>query len=292
LHIRAHGAAEHMGMNVDEQIIAMIALKESTRIDATEVAERVKTMFPWIAQSVGVPGPGAEGNDAFMIPIGDAAVAVVPIHLPIPQEALVRAIGMNWLWPEAQQAFAQSRAHLIVSALTQSNDPRYMRTNAQRVTCVTAVLAEMLPAAGVYWSTAEHVVEPDRFVAEAKEHAEQTPYDLWVATEFYPGPKFQENQEIIARTSGMHVFIGREVECGPCAKEPGELGPIVHMVGWYVLDRNVQFRGGEVIGSAEEPIGTVRLARTQVGTDAIATYLVTLDDAPQSDTPNRKGAAV
>jgi hypothetical protein len=36
-------------MEVDERIIAMMALKESTRISPAAVAERVKTMFPWLA---------------------------------------------------------------------------------------------------------------------------------------------------------------------------------------------------------------------------------------------------
>ena len=43
-------------------------------------------------------------------------------------------------------------------------------------------------------------------------------------------------------------FIGREIECGPYAKDPSEIGPIVRSVGWYVLDRNVEFVGSPTFG--------------------------------------------
>jgi hypothetical protein len=264
-------------MEVEERIIAMVALKESTRISPAAVVERVKTMFPWLAKSVGAPPEQPEGNDTILIPIGDMMVAVLPIHFPIPKETLARAIGMNWSWPEAQAAFDGARAHVIVSALSPTNDPRYFRTNAIRVTCVTAALLELLPATGIYWSTAEHVIAPAAFVAEAKEHTENgTPFDLWVNTEFYPGPKFHETKEIIARTSGMHVFIGREVECGPYAKEPGELGPLVRMVGWYVLDRKVEFRGSETIGTDEEPVAKIEVGWTGLA-DRRAVYRITTE---------------
>ena len=166
------------------------------------------------------------------------------------------------------------------SALAPVNDLRLMRTNAVSVTCVTAALAEMLPATGIHWATADNVVSPEHFIAEAKEAGEDTaPFDLWVAVHFYPGPKFNENKEIIARTTGMEVFIGREIECGPYVKEPGEIGPVVRGVGHYVLDRRVQFAGGETIGTEENPIGQIALSRTLVGADSTAVYRIVLGEA-------------
>jgi Domain of unknown function (DUF4261) len=274
-------------MDVEERIIAMVALKESTRIDAAAVVERVKAMFPWLAKSVGTPPEQPDGNDTFLIPIGDMMVAVLPIHFPVPKETLARALAMNWAWPEAAQAFEAHRAHVIVSALSPTNDPRYFRTNANRVTCVTAALAELLPATGVYWSTAEHVIAPEQFIAEAKEHTENgTPFDLWVTTEFFPGPKFDETKEIIVRTCGMQIFIGREVECGPYAKEPDEIVPLVRMVGWYVLDRNVQFQGGESIGTSADPVATIQIGRSALP-DLRPVYRV----VPAEASPDRAGEA-
>ena len=65
--------------------------------------------------------------------------------------------------------------------------------------------------------------------------------------------------------------------CGPYAKEPGELGPIVHMVGWYVLDRRVQFQGGETIGTDEDPVGRIHLGWSGVEVDRRLVYLVVLE---------------
>lgn len=259
----------------------MIATKDSAPIDPAAVAERVRTMFPWLAKSVGMPPQQPEGNDTFAIPMGEAAVVVVPIHVPMPKEALTRAIGMNWFWPGAQEAFDKSRAHFIISILTPTNDPRYMRSNAQRVTCVTAALAEMVPATGIYWSTADHVVAPEHFIALTEEAGEDAaPFDLWVTVEFFAGPKFEESKEIFARTNGLHVFIGREVECGPYVREPGELGLITRNVGWYVLDRRIEFKGGETIEYDEAQSGRIELGRTSLfQLDSKAVYRIVLGEA-------------
>jgi hypothetical protein len=50
------------------------------------------------------------------------------------------------------------------------------------------------------------------------------------------------------------------------------------MAGWYVLDRKVQFAGGETVGTDEQPVGRIEVGRTRVGVDAMAAYRVVLVD--------------
>lgn len=265
-------------LNLDDKIIAMIAIRDTTRIDPAAIAERVKTMFPWMAKEVGTPRAEMGELHGCVVPVGDSIVAVIQMHFPIPGETLARAIGMNWLWPDAAEAFAKSRAHFLVSALAPISDPRLMRSNAVKVTCVTAALSELYSATGIFWASAQSVLAPEHFLADAKEAGQDfAPLDLWVAVHFYPGPRFEENREIIARTDGLKVFTGREIECGPYVKEPGELGPIVRTVAAYVLERRVEFQGGETIGTEEEPIGQIVLDRTGVGVESMAVYRVELE---------------
>lgn len=265
-------------MEAEDTIIAMVAIKDWTPLTSAAVSARVKEMFPWIAKTVGMPPPVAAGQDGIVIPMGDSIVVVMPMNIPIPDEALTKALLLNWIWPEAEAAFKNSRAHLIVSALSPDNDTRRMRVNAQRVTCVAAALAEMTPAVGIYWSTAENVLEPKQFVAAAKAAGEdETPFDLWITTHVYPGPNFEQNQEGIARSSGLYPFIGREVECGPYTGAAGDAVRAVAMVSNYVLDRRVEFAGGETIGTPEEPIGTIQLGRTRVPGETIPIYRIELD---------------
>jgi hypothetical protein len=61
-------------------------------------------------------------------------------------------------------------------------------------------------------------------------------------------------------------------------KEPGELGPLVRGVGYYVLDRRVEFEGGEYIGTEENPIGQIERSRTAVGVDNRAVYKIALEE--------------
>ena len=60
--------------------------------------------------------------------------------------------------------------------------------------------------------------------------------------------------------------------------EPSDLGPILHSVGNYVLDRRVQFNGGEFIGTEENPIGRIMRGRTRVGTDSTAVYRIVMGE--------------
>ena len=148
------------------------------------------------------------------------------------------------------------------------------------MTCITAALVEMFAATGIYWTTADTVLSPEPFVEAAREAGpDGPPFDLWVATDFYRGPNFAQDKAVIARTNGLDVFIGREIECGPVAREPGETGPIVRMVGHFVLDRKVTFHGGETIGTDENPMGRIRLDQTAAGVDSKPVYRVVLEGA-------------
>lgn len=265
---------------MDDKIIALVALRDSTRVDPAALAARMKSSFPWLSTSIGAPTAQPGQSDSCLIPMRDGVAVVAQIHQPIPPDTLEFAIAQNFFWPGAEDAFQGARAHMIVSSLAPTNDPRYMRANAERVTCATAALCELTPAKGVYWATAQNVIEPASFCEQAREAGESgTPFDLWVAVHFFPARDFETTQQIIARTTGLLPFIGREIECGPYAKEPSELGPIVRAVGYYVLDRRVEFQGGEFIGTEENPIGRIDLARTAVGVDNIAVYRILIGGA-------------
>jgi hypothetical protein len=126
--------------------------------------------------------------------------------------------------------------------------------------------------------TAQSVLEPNFFLEQVKEAGESgAPFDLWAAVRFFPGPDFEKDQSLIARTMGLEPFIGREIECGPYAKAPEELGPLTRAIGYYVLDRRVEFEGGETIGADDNPIGAIELARTQVGFNNTAVYRLVLE---------------
>jgi Domain of unknown function (DUF4261) len=58
---------------------------------------------------------------------------------------------------------------------------------------------------------------------------------LWFNLRFYKGQNYDKDREIICQTSGLTVFMGRELECGPYAMEPSQLGLIVQGLGRYVL---------------------------------------------------------
>jgi hypothetical protein len=52
------------------------------------------------------------------------------------------------------------------------------------------------------------------------------------------------------------------------------------MVGWYVLDRKVQFQGGETIGTDEEPVRRIEVGWTGLKFDSKAVYRVMIGGLP------------
>lgn len=256
--------------------IALIALEENVKLRANRLANRLRRMFPEIADTVGDP-PREPVNESFVIPIGEELVAVVAIPMPIPRETLDYPIGKELMWQGAEAAFARSRAHLLVSSMSSSADPRFARRRAKAVTYVTAALVDEFNALGVMWSQADYVIEPRRFVKEAQAAKPQDVcLDLWTTVHFFKGPNYDTDGKVFARSSGLVAFVGREIECGPSDLQPGELASLVRSLTFHVLDGRAHFQDGDTIGETEAPYARVHFDRSRASSDNKAVFHIEL----------------
>jgi hypothetical protein len=54
-------------VDVEDRVVAMVALKDTTRIPPSALVARVKSMFPWLEQTVGEPV--RQGDNDCLIPL-------------------------------------------------------------------------------------------------------------------------------------------------------------------------------------------------------------------------------
>lgn len=272
----------------DNRFIAMIALEKAVTLNAAQIASAIRAMFPEFALKVGNPPVEDEAATGFLIPVGDFAVTVIPFPFAIPKETLSSAIGNELMWKEAGAAFLRSKAHILFSVISAKERANAPAAYAQALTLAIAAILPEVPALGVYWSNAEMVIEPERFTQEAKAAGlKRPPNDLWVGFRYYQGKKFARDQSIVCRTSGLAAFTGRELECGPYAKQPGELASMLRSIAAYMVETGTDFGEGHTLGDGPNTFGRVSLTRSDYGGDNMAIYKIELIQ----ETSNRRGQA-
>jgi hypothetical protein len=133
-------------------------------------------------------------------------VVVITVAAPLPQDdAIVRRSAATW--PEAKTLFERQRTHLIVSVMGTSEQPL---PAARVLTAVIGGLVATVPGClGVVWdgkvaNSAERWLEMSQ---RAFASYPDFPLLLWIGIQ-----SFQQGATIGAITTGLALFVGREIE--------------------------------------------------------------------------------
>ncbi len=198
-----------------------------------------------------------DGSAQLRLSLGDMIVAVVALPFPIPIGTLEPAMGNELMWGGAGEAFSKSKAHLLVSVMGAGKDFEISRLRAFRLTAAVAALCVLEKALGVFWTASESVIEPGRFVSVARDASEaKPPAGLWISPRFFPGSVSEDR--LVCRTSGLILFAGRELECGPSSLDAGNLAGLVLGIARYIIHTGAQFADGATIADSGNSIGTIR----------------------------------
>jgi hypothetical protein len=81
---------------------------------------------------------------------------------------------------------------------------------------------------------------------------------LWFSLEWFKGESFARDNAIVCRTRGIGYFASREIECGPYAIEPSQLGMLVQGLGRHVILTGAAFGDQDTLELGE---GSGRFAR-------------------------------
>ena len=236
-----------------DRLISMVATKGPAKVDVDRV---LAAMRPYL--DAGDPQPTAvkddvEGANSFVLTAGRFAIAVLPFSFPIPTETLAGALGNELVWKEARQVFARSKGHVLLAVVNPSNDARETGDQARLLTVVTAAVLQASASVGVFWTTSQSVIPPDRFLAETQSLTQsQFASALWFSFRFYPGRTHDQDNKIVCQSTGLEIFLGREIECGPYDLPPGELAEKVMATARYMATAGPVFADGHTFGFGED----------------------------------------
>jgi hypothetical protein len=238
---------------MSDRLISMVATSGAAALDPDRVT---KAMRPYLAASDPRPAvvkDDVEGAGSFVVTAGPLSVAVLPFPFPIPAETLSDALGNELIWKDAGLVFAASGGHVLLAVVNPSTDARQMVDQARLLTIVTAAVLEHARGVGVFWASAQYVIPPDRFVAEARSLTKsQFASALWFSFRFFPGREHETDNKIVCQSTGLEVFLGRELECGPYDLPPDVLAEKVIATARYMATVGPVFGDGHTIGFGED----------------------------------------
>lgn len=238
---------------MSDRLISMVATSGAAAVNSVRVA---KAMKPYLA--AGDPRPEVvkdelEGVGSFVVTAGPYSVAVLPFPFPIPAETLSDALGNELIWKEAGAAFAASGGHVLLAVVNPSGDARQTGDQARLLTVVTAAVLEAASGVGAFWAPAQYAIPPERFIAEARSLT-KSPFasGLWFSFRFFPSREHELDNKIVCQSTGLEIFLGRELECGPYDLPPDELAEKVIATARYMATAGPIFADGHTIGFGED----------------------------------------
>ena len=221
-------------------LIAMVALHGAVLPDAEQLAAA-------FAESSEATLENVEAKESTITCDLNGAVAFVSLMpAPIPWPELEGPCATAWWWPEAGENLKDHTDHLIVALMGSEADPA---TRHVWLSQLVSVVAELTPAAGIYWGAGTVVHEPGDF---AEQVAELTPKllapQLWIDMRMERCP----DGALRYFTTGMQSFGLPEVEIEHTHREPEEVMQFCYGIINYMITGNIAIGDGETVGRTEQ----------------------------------------
>ena len=237
-------------------------------LEPQRVVFALKSLFPHLQRAeIDVADTPDQASSITMM-IGAQLSAILHFGFPIPPDTLEWSLGNEIMWKEAGSDFAASQAHLLILAVGDQQDLMQRREASRTVSQLVAAVVSLYPLAGVLWTPSDVVIEPQRFMKEAVAAKQKHwPVDLWFGLEWYRGIAFEKDKAIVCRTRGIGYFASRELECGPVAMEPPQLGTKVQGLGRYIILSGRIFSDGDTVqlGSKAQQAASISYEASRCG---------------------------
>jgi Domain of unknown function (DUF4261) len=234
---------------MDERLISMVALSRVEKLEASRVRASLEKLG--ISKEYKFEFTASEQDEGvnLIITTENVSVAIILMKFPIPVDTLRTAVGGEVVWKDAGNAFLSSHAHILLSPLNSNADVKSLAIQSRILSLLTAAVADTYPALGIFWSSADYVIEPHFYLRQIPDFLRSAgPFPLWFNVRFYKGKNYDSDQKIVCQTRGLAVFMGRELECGPSDMQPGELAQTVLGVARYMVSSGPIFSDGHTFG--------------------------------------------
>jgi len=253
---------------MEDRLIAIVPTPPGVRLSSDDI---VRAMRAFIGPADGEPVVARTEQtqaNSFVVTIGGASVAALSFPHRVPDETVASAIGNELFWNDAAKAFASAAGHVLLAVLNPVNDPARTVRQSRALTLVTAAALESMQGTGVFWSPADCVIDPPRFRTEAMDlRAAEYASPLWFSIRFFPGSPDPKSEMLVCQSTGLAVFLGRELECGPYLMPPMEMAKTVLGVARYMASAGPIFADGHTFGFGETQSkdACLRVARSSRG---------------------------
>lgn len=221
--------------------LAMPLLENLAGLSRTKVAAAWDELFPKEPPLK----KGGEPQGPWEFTTASGRIMAIPIARGIPGEEIPAAAERSWMWPEAAQAVARQRAHLVVAS-PNASDAVAAASDVTRV-CAAVLKAAGPAAVGVYWGNSSQVHEPKMFMSSVTQFLNEgeLPTMLWVGVVVSaPG----RQGPFTVSTHGLRALGHKEFEVIDSRLGLGELRMQMFQLASYVLRSGPVLLHGQTIG--------------------------------------------
>jgi hypothetical protein len=231
----------------EHHALLMVMLGDSEPFSAKSAFEYLATHWADLPSIVG--HDNEETASVAKIPGGMVALAHMPA--PIPPGDLAKPTAVAWHWPDAADAIASHKSHVIVHAKSSALDMIDVRLLATKLAASVIAVADGI---GVYVGDAMLVRAGADYLSEAAGASrESLPILSWIGFNLVG-----EDEGFSAYTTGMSSFGLLELEVLRNKRPPAEIvGTLVDLVTYQLSTGNV-IRDGDTFGESEADRTIVR----------------------------------
>lgn len=204
----------------------------------------------------------SEGKeDTISFGVGDDCVMLGVMPAPIPWDDLEGPCETSWLWPEAKAVLRKHTDHIIVTVMSEDEDP------VERAKLLTRVCASVLAtcdeALGVYWGDAALVNSSKTFRDFTHETLAEDGLPVYLWVDFRAGKA--EDGRTAGFTHGLAALGHREFETESASDTPGDLRERLSALAQYVLENGPVIKDGNTVGGDEYEKIRVELVSSAFG---------------------------
>jgi hypothetical protein len=244
-------------MNHPLRWLSLVALERAELPPFTDVARWLKEHFP----TAKAPKASGSTENLITLTIGDMTAAITLVPRPIPASQLEGPAATAWYWPGAAEALGGQAAHLLVTLVDEGG---LAVTKAAVLTELTAAVAAVSRALGVFWGPSRTVHQPGAFIDQATQISEDNlPLFLWLDFRV----ESTGNGAYRLYTTGLEAMGQSELEVARFEGPPQELLDFAYNIAHYLLDKRKVVNDGDTIGLTDEVRATARRGKSMLGGD-------------------------
>lgn len=218
--------------------LSFVLLKEAKLPDPRQVQARLKQR---LGDNTRIERTETDGAKVIIFHMAGSRVLVGLIEAPLPKGQLDDLCSTAWYWPDACEATAAHRAHLVASVMDTTLD----RLDASVL--LTQVVASVMDenAIASYWDASlqsrEAVLAQTRAISR-----DEPPVLLWVNFRISRDPEMGFS----ISTQGMERFNHRELEAKDVARSGNEVLALLVGTAQYLLRKGAVIKDGDTLGDS------------------------------------------